>query len=78
MANDKNKGGEIRPVTVTIHDALSGHRHLFNKICEEKRITEGLTKGDVFNRMVWDEATRLFGLQKTKQIFNDYWLGNDN
>lgn len=63
-------------VTVTIEGVSTGHRHLFNKICEEKRLDE-IDVGRVFSWMVWKEACEVFGEEKAGKIKLNYYLGLD-
>lgn len=78
MADDKKVGGRSpEGVTLEIEDVSNANRHLFNKLCEEKRITEGKTPSQVFGLMLWQEAYRVFGVKRTKQIHNDFWKGNE-
>ncbi len=77
MARAREKHRGVEEVTLTIEGVLNGHRHLFNKLCEERRVTEGKTPAEVLAWMLWVEADRVFGHDKAQQIYNDYWWSND-
>lgn len=68
-------GNPLEEVSVTVDRVSSGHRHLFNMLCEEKRIETGRNPGRIFMRLVWDEAERVFGSEKAGKILNDYYHG---
>lgn len=73
--DNERKGSKPEIVTLETK-VLSGHKHLFNKLCEEKMLMEGKEASSVVARMIYKEACEIFGEEKTMRIINNYYFGS--